>query len=278
MDTPKESNGSQMKALVFSDLHIPYNRRAPKVVIPMGVDVVVVAGDITAPIRRSMEWLQTEVASQGKPVVFVAGNHEHYGQTYESSLLGGVQARKDFPGVHFLEDSEVVIDGVRFVGSTLWTDYNLHGLPERSMRIALNGLNDYNQIRSTVDPDGRGMFTPGQSRELHLDSLSCIEAMLDEPFAGKTVVVTHHCPHPLSIAEKYHGDEINPAFTSDLTAFIEKHQPDLWVHGHTHSSFDYVVPGTKTRVVCNPKGYIFRKAWGDVDENPEFDINMIVEI
>jgi Icc-related predicted phosphoesterase len=90
------------------------------------------------------------------------------------------------------------------------------------------------------------------------------------PFDGKTVVVTHHAPHPISIAPRYARDALNPAFASDLTDVISQHQPDLWVHGHTHSSFDYVVPGTKTRVVCNPMGYD--------DENPSFDVGLVVEL
>ena len=119
-------------------------------------------------------------------------------------------------------------------------------------------------------------FTPEQALALHRESRAWLEAELARPWDGKTVVVTHHAPHPMSIAPKYRGDPITPAFVSDLSAVIERHQPNLWIHGHTHASFDYVVPGTKTRVVCNPRGYRDRRT--GLPENPTFAWDKVVEI
>lgn len=260
------------KFLIFSDLHLGYNRAAPVIVVPDDVDAVIVAGDIRAPVQRSMAWLDAEVASQGKPVpvVFVAGNHEHYGQRYEASMSSGRVAQASHPGVRWLENEEFVFGDVRVLGCTLWTDYDLHHSVSLGMAAAQRGLNDHGEIRSSAPGSLRGLWTPEQALMTHRDSRAWLEAALSKPFDGKTIVVTHHAPHTMSVAPKFKGDALNPAFVSDLTDLIERHQPDLWVHGHTHASFDYVVPGTKTRVVCNPMGYD--------DGNPRFDIDLVVEV
>lgn len=261
------------KFQIFSDLHLGYNRSSPVIVVPRDVDAVVVAGDIRAPVQRSIQWLDAEVASQGRPVVFVAGNHEHYGQVYENSIASGRVASAAYPDVHWLENNHIVIAGVRILGATLWTDYELYHSVAISMASAQRGLNDHSEIRSfesVVAGYSRGLFTPEQALGLHKESRAWLKSALAEPWDGKTVVVTHHCPHPMSVPPKYRGDPLNPAFTSNLSDLIGRHQPNLWVHGHTHSSFDYFVPGTKTRVVCNPMGYDH--------ENPSFDINMVVEV
>jgi predicted phosphodiesterase len=84
------------------------------------------------------------------------------------------------------------------------------------------------------------------------------------------VVLTHHGVSPLSINEKYRGDKLNYAFMSDLSNDIIDHGPDIWVHGHTHNSFDYTLG--KTRVIVNPYGY------KDVEANPEYNRNLLIDI
>ena len=81
------------KFLIFSDLHLGYNRTAPTIIVPDDVDAVIVPGDIKAPVSRSMQWLDAEVAAQGRSVVFIAGNHEHYGHVYEASMASGRVSR-----------------------------------------------------------------------------------------------------------------------------------------------------------------------------------------
>jgi Icc-related predicted phosphoesterase len=82
--------------------------------------------------------------------------------------------------------------------------------------------------------------------------------------------VTHFLPAPPSISEKYHNDPLNPYFCSDLTSLIEEVQPDLWIHGHTHESCDYSIG--KTRVICNPRGYVPH------EPNPNFRPNLLVDL
>ena len=135
-----------MKIWVFSDLHlefgVPFKTDPPK-----DIDVVVCAGDVlTRGITPSMKWLAQNVA-RIIPVVFVAGNHEFYGSAINESLRGAEQAA-GFENLHFLENAAVEIDGVAFVGGTLWSDFRLFGRnPEVAMSYAQSGMNDYKKIK-----------------------------------------------------------------------------------------------------------------------------------
>lgn len=262
-----------MKIWTFSDLHFAFSRLDYDFEFP-DADVCVVAGDITSPPLASVRWLQEHIGSR-MPVVLVAGNHEYYGYEY-TSALAEVRARADeYPDVHFLEDREVVIGGVRFLGATLWTDFELYGRPVEAMREAHLAMNDYRAIMHTVEPPVR--MRPDITREIHKQSRAWLADRLAQPFDGPTVVVTHTCPHMLSVHPQYAGDALNPAFASDLSAEIARFQPDVWIHGHTHSNFDYMVPGTKTRVVCNPRGYVRQTNYAYEVENMMFDRYKVIE-
>ena len=85
----------------------------------------------------------------------------------------------------------------------------------------------------------------------HELSRAWLEQELNKPYDGKTVVISHHGPHPLSVHPRYVGEALNAAFVSNLTELLPK--GDLWIHGHVHDSFDYRVG--RCRVVANPLGY-----------------------
>ncbi|NTF17354.1 phosphatase [Agrobacterium rubi] len=263
-----------MKIWVLSDLHFAMSHLDWDIEFP-DADVCVVAGDVTDPVLESIKWLHKNIGCR-MPVVYVAGNHEYYGHFYQESLAYALQESVRYPSVHFLEKGEAVIDGVRFLGATMWTDFEFFESPEQSMKIASRYMNDYRMIYYSEKPIRR--FSAEISRAIHKDSREWLEKALSAPFEGPTVVVTHTCPHPLSVHEQYAGDPMNPAFVSDLAPVMEAHQPDLWVHGHTHNSFDYVAPGTKTRVVCNPRGYVKQWNMGYEVENMMFIRYKVVEV
>ena len=253
-----------MKIHVFSDVHNEINN-----VLTMrkrtDPDLVVVAGDISNSAEGAVDWLLRNTP-ENIPCVFVAGNHEFYGNQFPGEIdkLRELSSRED--RLIFLENDVTVLDGVRFIGATLWTDYDLFGNRTLCMHSANSQLNDHRYISC-----GSGRFLPQTARETHLLSRGFILNNLLRPFDGKSVVITHHCPHPRSVHPKYGTDPINAAFCSDLSSIIQNGQPDLWIHGHTHNSFDYILPtDTGCRVVCNPIGY--------GNENPDFDPNLIVDI
>ncbi|HRD76005.1 MAG TPA: metallophosphoesterase [Hyphomicrobiaceae bacterium] len=253
-----------MRLHIFSDLHADIAAIKPIVFRP-DADVAVVAGDVCENMRLGLPLLRRIIPAP-MPIVFVAGNHEFYNLHFETHLARGRAIANEL-GITLLENETAVIAGVRFIGATLWTDYDLNGIERRarSMEIAAHSLNDHGAIR--CGPEER-LFTPADARELHLLSRAYLEAELGERHTGPTVVVTHHLPHPGSIHRAYAGHAVNPAFATDLSELIARTEPELWVHGHTHASADHRVG--RTRIVCNPHGY--RR------ENPAFDPGLIIEI
>lgn len=254
-----------MRIQILSDLHADINREMEPPSLA-DADLVVAAGDIREGIVQAFMYLRDHIAAP-TPIVFVAGNHEFYRFNHTAELRAGIEAARRF-GIAFLENQTTIIGGVRFIGATLWTDYEFFGEDFRktAMEAAEDGLADHRQIGIGREVEAR--FRARHARELHLASRQYLETAFSRRFDGPTVAVTHHVVHSLSVDRRYLANPLTPAFVSDLSAVIDAFQPDLWVHGHTHTSFDYRIG--KTRVICNPHGY--------GGENPAFDPGLVVEV
>ena len=243
-----------MKLHIVSDLHLeffgdpPYGYELPDV----GADVVVLAGDIGVK-QHGARWAARESARLGKPFIYICGNHEFY--RYRDSLFDTAKialAAASEGRVHLLECGEVQIAGVRFLGATLWTDFELFGKEARSSAEAVANatLNDYRLIKYTKST----RLTPRLSRVMHLQTREWLEERLVTYFAGPTVVVTHHAPLRTSIEGKpYRDDLVSAAYASHLDSLFDPARVALWVHGHTHLFADYFHRGV--RVVCNARGH-----------------------
>ncbi|QDZ29581.1 metallophosphoesterase [Noviherbaspirillum sp. UKPF54] len=237
-----------MNIQIASDLHLDLlEKQFPgyRAVEPADADVLVLAGDI----HRSTEAIAA-FADWPVPVIYVHGNHEAYHEQY-AELEDKLRSACAGTNVRYLERGEHIVGGVRFLGCCLWTDYLLDPEHQReAMQEAEQMLRDHQVIHTE-----RGPFTAQDALRLHRQSRAWLEQKLAERFAGRTVVVTHHGPHPQSIHPRYAGVRLNAAFISDLTPLVE--QADLWIHGHVHDSFDYDVAGT--RVIANPRGYALNR-------------------
>ncbi|MBK9236739.1 MAG: metallophosphoesterase [Rhodoferax sp.] len=239
-----------MKIQLASDLHLEFLERDwPRerlIECAPDADVLVLAGDIA----KGTDAL-TLFADWPVPVIYLAGNHEFYGQFLDPMRKRMREVAKDC-GIHFLDNDSIEIDGVRFLGTTLWTDYQLDRERSQvdSMRYVEQRLNDHFTIRT-----GKGTFTTQHALAQHHTARAWLQAELNKPFDGKTVVVSHHGPHPLSVHPRYIGNRLNPGFVSDLSDLMPG--VDLWLHGHVHDSFDYRVG--KCRVMANPAGYMLSR-------------------
>lgn len=253
-----------MRIQVLSDLHFEYfqagdPRRDLAAMVRPDVDVAVLAGDIDVHVAAAAAAAQLE-----RPVVQIAGNHEFYGHAIDPPVSWRPTVASH---VRWLENETTVVSDVRFLGCVLWTDYRLFGSQLMSGATATRMLSDHRRIRL---PNGTP-FRAVHAYEIHAASRAWLEAELAKPWAGKTVVVTHHAPSARSVAACYADDPLTPAFASNLESLAQ--QADLWIHGHMHHSCDYKVG--RCRVVCNPRGY----PRGDVAfENPSFTANFVVDL
>ena len=204
-------------------------------------------------------------------MLYVAGNHEHY----HGDLQGTLDELRQLgagSSMRVLECEAWVFRGVRFLGATLWSDFRIFdddAERARAMTDAVALIRDFQRIR--VDRERTEPFTPQHSQALFDRTAAWLEAELQRPFDGPTVVVTHHAPSPRSIHARFEGSPLNGCFVSDLERLMGP-RVSLWIHGHTHDSFDYTVRGT--RVVCNPRGYVLQGAV----ENAAFDPALVVEV
>ena len=252
-----------MRINILSDLHLSQGTFQPPA---NDAELVVLAGDVGRP-EQALAW----ACGLGKPVLYVPGNHEFYG----GSIAGTPSRLKALAAgtrVRVLDDDECVIGNVRFLGSTLWTDFLLFGDGEGrtvATEQALRYMRDFSRIH--LDESGR-LFTPSDAALLFQRHADWLAAKLAQPHPGPTVVITHHAPSRQSIHPRFDGSPVNACFVSDAAYLAGADRVQLWIHGHTHDSFDYALNGT--RVVCNPRGY----ARDGVNENPRFDPDLVIDV
>jgi Icc-related predicted phosphoesterase len=253
-----------MKINYISDIHLEFDT---KLVLP-GADILIVAGDMCE-LRSHrnkyadgiLKFMDREFSKYDR-VLYVMGNHEYY-----HSCIGEISEYFEHlpKNVTVLsrEYGPAQIGKFQFVGCTLWTDFN-RGNP-LDMISADNGMHDYRCIKYSKVPYRR--WTPYLQTTEHLEDLNYLKSSVrGNP---NTIVITHHGPSAKSIHGNYVRSTLNYAYISDLEYVMQENKNiALWFHGHVHNSFDYMV--NKTRVLCNPKGYM--------DENHEFNPSAIVEI
>lgn len=259
-----------MRLWIWSDLHCEMQSVQYPLSAPAGADVIVIAGDLTHAERVGAE-LRFIVDRYGLPVVFVPGNHEYYVHPHHSGYRRGIlndrltmsrlfhDFREAGQLVYVLDDSEMVLGDVRFLGATLWTDFAHHNkgsgignCPRRTiagnMKDAEEWIPDYGRIPGL---DAQAVLT------MHRESKAFLRSALSRQHAGKTVVVSHHVPHPAGEPPFYRNSRLSCCFTNSADAFgdilSDGRGPELWVYGHTHRAHSQTVG--RTCLVCNPYGY-----------------------
>lgn len=255
-----------MKIAVGSDLHVEFGDIILK--NDDNVDLLILAGDICVinhltkqtPYGDIARDFWKRVSFQFPKVLYVMGNHEHYGGDFAKSKRQFEQfcAANHIYNIILMDKETVEIDGYQFIGGTLWTDFN--DMDSHTMFNAQNAMNDYRGVKNTDDKVS-WKFLPKHALRDHCEMKRYLQTCMDNykeagRLDNKIVVITHHAPSKQSIHEKYANDSLmNGNFASDLDQFIEANpQIQLWIHGHMHDPFDYDV--FATRVLCNPRGYI----------------------
>lgn len=228
----------------MSDLHLESGKLSWEV--PDEAEVVVIAGDLWNG-NSGLNWLE-EIAQEIKqPIIYVPGNHCFW----DNDLHMWPKAAKKFCdqiGVYFLYNESVEIKDTLFLGTTLWTDYAALGNQPLKMMQASGVMNDFKWIRS-----GAGDVSASEIYEEHRQALRWLDSELARYADKKTCVVTHHLPSKRSIDAQHKDSRFVPYYASELDEFVMSHQPDVWVHGHVHTTTEYFID--ETLVVCNPRGH-----------------------
>ncbi len=234
-----------MRIRILSDLH----REFGTVIVPeVAADVVVLAGDIDRG-ARGVAWARLRFPET--PVLYIAGNHEFYGERI-GRLHEKLRDAAAGSNVVILENESFSMDGYRFFGATLWTDFALCADRQVAMITAgdnLTGMNDYRKIRR----EDAGRLQPKHTALLHADTRLALTEFLAQGERFRSIVITHHAPSQRSLPDDRRGQPISAAYASDLEPLIKECGPVLWIHGHIHTARDY--PVGQTRVINNAHGY-----------------------
>lgn len=288
-----------MKIQIASDLHIEFER--PRVMSgrkqggleETDAELIILAGDIGVGYEQESVFCRELAQQHQKPVVFVLGNHSFY-KGGNIDVIREQWSRSRIDGVHYLDEGTLFsFKDVLFIGGVFWTNFNDYD--RSSMRYAESCMNDYRGSRmSKMDSSGENEaimfsdlvkdidnykpeyhFTARRSVDEHYKTRKWLENKLDTCTESRRVIVTHHAPSYDSIANRFrngYDSVLNQAFYSDMTKWAkDRGNIDLWVHGHTHSSFDYEMEDGP-RVVCNPRGYV------GYEPNLKFNPSMVIRI
>jgi Icc-related predicted phosphoesterase len=270
-----------MKVAICSDLHLEFGDLF--FTNDQNIDVLILSGDICvakdigrpdpdnfmegAKSSRIVDFFK-RCSFQFPHVIYIMGNHEHYhGDVAKSaSIIRSMLESNALSNVHFLDKEFIDIDGVRFIGGTLWTDFN--GENEMTMNHVTRRMNDFQICENSNEMVNYRTFENDKAKFHKRPATWSPRSALVEHKAMKkfiednydstkiNVVCTHHAPSKGSEHPRYaHDTLMNGAYNSNLDEFImERPMIKLWTHGHTHEDFDYMI--VSTRVVCNPRGYI----------------------
>lgn len=248
-----------MKIQIISDLHqefgvsdLSFDR----------ADVVVLAGDVNLG-TKGIEWIKNKITD--KPVIYILGNHEYYKGSYPKTLHK-IKAAAENSNVSVLENDFVDRDGIRFHGTTLWTDFSIFGNPRYYGSVCQNGMNDYRKIRR--DPSYSKMRSVDIFK-IHQFSKIWLQESLEASAGMKNIVVSHHAPSLQSSPPRFRENPLTSAYVSDLEDVILQYQPLYWIHGHIHTPCRY--PIGKTEIICNPHGYMDERHTG-------FDKELLIEV
>ena len=260
-----------------SDLHLEFsygNMRLNE--LPTDKDtVLILAGDVglASKPHTYLDFFEQK-SDRFRDVIVILGNHEHYKGSFSTSYGRMKATLEHIVNVHVMEKESIVIDDVAFIGATLWTSMDNHNM--FCMEEARLTMNDYRTIRHGPNAEPwKRKLKPIDTIEDHVNASYYIikEIEKQKALGNKTVVISHHAPSYKSVPEEFRGETINGAYASELSEDIMDYNPNIWVHGHTHNSFDYLIKDT--RVICNPRGYYSESGQ---DLNLDFNEELILEL
>jgi Icc-related predicted phosphoesterase len=264
-----------MKFKLLSDLHLefygarPFYRQEavpiwePEVTDEDAETVLLLAGDIHVG-HRAQPWIE-KMCERFQFVVYILGNHEFYND--EINHVIKFWREVDMPDNFTFLENDVIHFGtkVRVIGGVLWTQvtdpHMIWQGPKRMTDYQITTVREHGKVRRMNVQD---------TNKMHCETANYIRNQLQVPWYGKTIVMTHHLPHPLCVHPQWEGSGLNAFFMTDLDHIIRNFDIDVWCHGHTHDVVDIDVHNT--RILCNPMGYHGVKLNQDFKEELIFEL------
>jgi 3',5'-cyclic AMP phosphodiesterase CpdA len=241
-----------MSILVVADLHLDMwlaEGRDPFADLPGGLlrdlEALIVAGDLSNKPKVRWPRMLAHLARYIAPgrIHVMPGNHDYYDHVLDGDArLAQICAAA---GTNFVQQGEIRSGALRVLCCTLWTDFTLSGDVDGAMRAAQARMNDYRHIR--LAGQGYRRIRPSDTVQVHAAHRAWLEERLSKPHPGRTLVVSHHAPHPGLLAPGM--DELAPAYGSDLSGLMGPAGPDLWFSGHTHHAAETQLGRTRLRNV-----------------------------
>ena len=243
------------KFRVMSDLHQEFGAFEVPELPDDKNTILILAGDIHTGTNATK--FIDPLLARFQEVIYVLGNHEFYHNDMDKVRKWWNMAQRYRSNFHVLDNGVFEVEGLRILGTTLWTYTN-----DPVVELMLN---DY----ACIYHNGEVLTAQG-TRDLYLKNLAFLMRELKRPFRGATIVVTHHAPVEKCVDAKFVGSELNKCFHNHLDWLIEENDIDLWVHGHMHDTVHFMYHGTE--IYCNPRGYA---GYGG---NVDFNMDMVIEI
>ena len=234
-----------MKIQLMSDLHFGHKHlKMPR--LSSKADILIIAGDTYSDLNKCYSGIENIIKGATLPIIFILGNHDYYGNLLCATPDDFKEFFADKENYHFLEKDKITIEGINFLGTTLWSDLD----KGRGALYAQLTMPDYPNILKLIG--GRAAIIDAQDT---IDEFEKNMAFLKNNTKKGDVIITHHMPSYSLVAKQYLSSQLTGAFVSNLDDFILDHEPLLWLFGHTHTGCDKVIGNT--RCVCNPFGYPF---------------------
>jgi len=259
---------SKKSIKIVSDIHLEFYKSINPVISKLNwsdnEDILILAGDIGKPFTDTYYNFLRYASLKFKHIILVAGNHEYWSsnKTHDALKLKLVELASKFKNVYFLDDASVILDGVKYIGATLWSDISKNSYEVKE------GMNDYSKIKHYLGNGKNKMkkkIIPSQTLIWHNTSVEYLKKEIKDTEIP-IIIVTHHLPSFQSLKGNS-KDGMSSAYATNLE-FMIKSPIKLWVHGHNHQTVDYNIGST--RVVCNPLGY--------PDEDSGYNSKLIVDV
>lgn len=239
------------KLQIISDVHIEFRKSPPN--FQCIAPILILAGDIgtIGELEKLLEFLN-DVCSRWKHVIYVPGNHEYYHSKLDFETIWEKlkSFENQFDNLYVLDNERIEIDGIGYVGSTLWSQ----------PVYPYQQFNDFNKIRKKVD-DRKMKITIYDHQKWNVNA----HQYLTNAIQPNDVVITHFMPETteylrteFNFISKYETSESDLKYYGNskfLGQILKKTNPRLWISGHTHESFDVTIPNTQCRWLCHPMGY-----------------------